>query len=308
MNARNYGDPLPPNLFLIGAPKCGTTAMSHYLAQHPKVYMTESSGVKEPYFFSTDVNVSYNRPSNTYYVDEYCALFEGATSEHKYLGEASAPYLYSKAAVPRLLSRCVTPRLIVMLRNPLDLAKALHNTYTQYTNETLDFERAWRLQDQRRQGKYLPCPFTDGTALQYGAMAKLGEQMQRLFTHASREQVHVIIYDDFAKDAKACYEALLAWLDLPPAPSVNFERINPGRNYRFKGLEQSLRHVRRLRETLHFPAVDRIGVKALIDRFNVTRHYRPLRPRFRQELKDYFREDVKLLSDIIGRDLTHWTA
>jgi len=46
-------------------------------------------------------------------------------------------------------------------------------------------------------------------ALQYGAIAKLGEQMQRLFTHASREQVHIIIYDDFVHDAKVCYNALL---------------------------------------------------------------------------------------------------
>jgi hypothetical protein len=66
-----------------------------------------------------------------------------------------------------------------------------------------------------------------------------------------------------------------------------------------------LRQARRLREGFRLPGG--LGVNALIDRFNVTRHYRPLRPRFQQELKDYFREDVLLLSDIIGRDLTHWT-
>jgi hypothetical protein len=306
MNARNYGDPLPPNLFLIGAPKCGTTAMSHYLAQHPQVYMTESQGIKEPWFFNTDIHLSYHRFLETHYVDEYCALFDGAASNHKYLGEASAFYLCSQVAVSRLLSRCVSPRIIVMLRNPLDLARALHNEYTKYTRETLSFERAWRLQDQRRERKSLPCPFTDGTALQYGAIAKLGEQMQRLFTHASREQVHIIIYDDFVHDAKACYNALLEWLELAPVPDVVFERINPGRNYRSVVLEKSLRRARRLREALHLPGG--LGANALIDRFNVTRHYRPLRLKFRQELKDYFREDVRLLSDIIGRDLTHWTA
>lgn len=280
--------------------------MSHYLAQHPQVYMTEIRGVKEPYFFSTDVNVSYRRPMDTYYVDEYCDLFNCAHSGHKYLGEASAPYLYSQVAVPRLLSRCVSPRIIVMLRNPLDLARALHNEYAKHTGETLSFERAWGLQDLRREGKLLPCPFTDGTALQYGPIAKLGEQMQRLFTHARREQVHIIIYDDFVQDAKACYSALLEWLELAPVPDMTFERINPGRNYRSTMLEKSLRQARRLREALHLPGG--LGVNALVDRFNVTRHYRPLRPRFQQELKDYFREDIRLLSDIIGRDLTHWTA
>jgi hypothetical protein len=35
-----------PNLFIIGAAKCGTTAMSHWLAAHPRIYMSEQAGVK----------------------------------------------------------------------------------------------------------------------------------------------------------------------------------------------------------------------------------------------------------------------
>ncbi|MGH8275022.1 MAG: sulfotransferase, partial [Gammaproteobacteria bacterium] len=31
-----------PNLFIVGAPKCGTTAMSHYLAGHTRIFMSES--------------------------------------------------------------------------------------------------------------------------------------------------------------------------------------------------------------------------------------------------------------------------
>ena len=40
-----------PNFFLIGAPKCGTTALSEYLRTHPSVFVTEP---KEPNFFNRD--------------------------------------------------------------------------------------------------------------------------------------------------------------------------------------------------------------------------------------------------------------
>ncbi len=38
-----------PNFLLVGAPKCGTTSIASYLAQHPDVYITP---IKEPKFFT----------------------------------------------------------------------------------------------------------------------------------------------------------------------------------------------------------------------------------------------------------------
>ena len=45
-----------PNLFLVGAPKCGTSALHGFLAQHPDVWMSEP---KEPHFFCTDVDAPF---------------------------------------------------------------------------------------------------------------------------------------------------------------------------------------------------------------------------------------------------------
>lgn len=41
-----------PNFFLVGAPKAGTTSLYHYLDQHPEIYM---SSIKEPNFFSAEI-------------------------------------------------------------------------------------------------------------------------------------------------------------------------------------------------------------------------------------------------------------
>jgi hypothetical protein len=40
-----------PDFFLVGAPKCGTTALSEYLRAHPAIGF---SSPKEPHFFATD--------------------------------------------------------------------------------------------------------------------------------------------------------------------------------------------------------------------------------------------------------------
>ncbi|CAN5138666.1 hypothetical protein BH20ACT5_BH20ACT5_07850 [soil metagenome] len=40
-----------PELYLIGAPKCGTTSLAGWLAGHPEVYF---SVPKEPFYWASD--------------------------------------------------------------------------------------------------------------------------------------------------------------------------------------------------------------------------------------------------------------
>lgn len=294
-----------PNLFIIGAPKCGTTAMSHYLAGHPQVFMTERAGIKEPCFFCTDLIASHI----TWRIrDEvgYLGLFENADPHAKYWGEASPTYLYSKRAIRRILEKCRTPRFIVMVRNPIELAHSLHNEHWKSFQEHEHFETCWRWQQSRLDGEHLPEQFSDGVCLQYGRIAKMGEQLERLFTEVDRAQVHVILYDDLNADTAATYHDTLAWLELPPDRQDRFAKLNPSVTYRWLALEKGLRHVRTLRQSLGLPGG--LGLHALIDRYNKTNVREPLRPDFRRELCGYFREDVALQSRLLGRDLSHWLA
>ncbi len=40
-----------PSFLVLGAPKCGTTSLCHYLAQHPEVFVPPE---KEPRFFDAE--------------------------------------------------------------------------------------------------------------------------------------------------------------------------------------------------------------------------------------------------------------
>jgi len=39
---------MKPNLFVLGAPKCGTTSLVHWLGQHSEIFFSPK---KEPHYF-----------------------------------------------------------------------------------------------------------------------------------------------------------------------------------------------------------------------------------------------------------------
>jgi hypothetical protein len=70
-----------PNFFIVGAPKCGTTALYEYLRPHPNIFMPK---VKEPHFFAKDLG-TYPFIKT---LEDYTRLFAAAGSRHLRVGEA----------------------------------------------------------------------------------------------------------------------------------------------------------------------------------------------------------------------------
>lgn len=293
----------PPNFFIIGAPKCGTTALSEYLRAHPQVFFSEP---KEPHFFNEDFA---NRHTTTW--DDYLAYFADANEAHHAVGEGSVFYLRSQVAVPNILSFTPDARLVVMLRNPVTMAPSLHSeTVLSFGESERDFIKAWRLQEQRQRGEAIPKLCREPKLLLYGEMCRLGEQMERLYQHVSPEQVKVIFFDDFVADTSAVYRNVLAFLGLEPTPRQHFERVNTNKTQRsalFDTLAEYLgRGVLAVKRRLNITG--HLGLVSKLKTLNTVRTERePLPPAFIAELKDYFRDDIAQLAELTGRDLSHWT-
>lgn len=98
-----------PNLFVIGASKCGTTFIHDLLGQHPDIFM---SRIKEPSFFI--------RPDQLEQMAEYLSLFsEGAG--HQFRGESSPVYCETLAfpSVPGDIHRfSPNAKIIYLVREP----------------------------------------------------------------------------------------------------------------------------------------------------------------------------------------------
>ena len=215
-----------PNLFIIGAQKCGTTSLHSYLSAHPDIFMSRN---KEPLYFSQD-DLPLTCCVNS--IQSYENLFVDAGPQHKIVGEASTLYLYSQEAVKNILVYSPDAKFIVMLRNPIDMSYSHHNQMLK-ENKTnvVDFETAWNQQDDLASSHaslLLPCP----SLMQYGKMSKLGEQMERLYKLVSKERVFVILYDDFKANTKEVYEGVLNFLNLPLQENVEFRIHNEGKTIR----------------------------------------------------------------------------
>lgn len=267
--------------------------------------MSEQVGEKEPSYFATDLAVPRRIPRHRFSEQEYLALFDNAPHGSTYLGEASSWYLYSKVAVSELLRVSQGARLIVMVRNPIEMARALHNEYCRsLLEDERDFAAAWRLQDRRLQGEHLPRRFPDPQLLQYGDVCKLGEQLRRLFLVASREQCHVVVYDDFAASPGKSYREVLRFLELGDDGRTEFSLVNTSRIVKRPAIEGALLRVERVRRLLGIPGG--LGLHAWINRFNMTPGKSAVPPGLHDELRDYFRTDILLLSQLLDRDLVHW--
>jgi hypothetical protein len=297
-----------PNLFIVGAPKCGTTALYEYLRPHPRVFLPQ---IKEPHFFAKDLG-DYPRIKT---VEEYAGIFEGATDAHLRIGEASVYYLRSSVAIPNIRRFNPEAKLIAMFRNPVDMVYSLHGqlVYVSEESET-DFETAWRLQERRSRGLDLPPRIRSPLLVQYRDIGRLGTQAQRLLSCFPASQVKLILFDDFAAAPQQVYDEVIDFLELPHDGRRDFPRINESKRARLDWLRRlSRKPPPTLRDAfLKFKQAvgpERIAAaKRKIVALNTVRERRrPLSPQFRAELVQTFKEEVVLLSRLLDRDLSHWS-
>lgn len=297
-----------PNFFIIGAPKCGTTSMWAWLSEHPNVYM---SAVKEPQFYSSDLDMS-SVPS----AQKYEQLFRGANDQHIAVGEASTSYLYSQVAVLRIEREHPGAKYIVMVRNPVEMARSLHEQWLFSGHEHIrDFETAWRLTPERRRPRRLTRRRREPRWRQrhYQSLCRLGEQLERLFAVVPRERVLVLVLDDVRQNPRREYLRVLDFLGVPDDGRREFPVHNPAREHRWPALGTAIRGVgivaRLVKRGLGIPTYKGTGVLNAIDGFNA--RYRPRAPmaaHLRRELVDYFWTDVEKLSRLMGRDFSPWLS
>lgn len=291
-----------PNLFILGAPKCGTTAMSHYLAGHPDIFMSEQAGDKEPRFFCSDDWSPVPRKTNSW--SQYLNLYREAPCSTRFLGDATTVYLRSEDAVPEILRTCRDPRFVVMLRNPIDLAVSLHNQRIKNNWETIfNFEAAWRLQAERWAGKRLPYGVPDGRYLNYEVPAMLGRQMNKLTQLVEKRKIYWIFYEDFQHDPGACYRKLLAFLDLADDGRSDFAVRNSSTVYKWPYIQKLLSRLGHFRRALGLRG---FGLATRLSKINSRKGRKVISKNFERELQQHFEADIRLLSRVTGRDLSHW--
>jgi hypothetical protein len=299
-----------PVFFIVGAPKCGTTAMDHYLAAHPDVFLAR----KEMHYFGSDLQFT----SRFYRRDEaaYLAEFEGWKNQ-RCAGESSVWYLYSQKAASEIKAFNPDAKIIIMLREP---AEMLHSLYLQFRfdgNEHLPtFEEALAAEPDRREGQRLGRGTYLPQGLLYRETARYTEQINRYLEVFSRDRVRVILYEDLATDPRTIYRKILEFLEVDPhhMEPGGFKVINGHKSVK-SGLMQkvisdplirstALKVGRKLPRSI-FIALQRAEVRLWKSNTRLERRP-PIPSDIAARLKREFEPEVQRLSELLGRDLSHW--
>jgi hypothetical protein len=293
-----------PDFFIVGAPKSGTTAMNDYLKRHPEIFMPDR---KEPHFFGTDL------VAHTFIRDEerYLSLFSGARDE-KRVGEASVWYLCSKRAAQEIKELCPSAGIIVMLRDPVEMLHSQHSQFLYNGNEDItDFEAALDAEEDRKRGLRIPRGVQPVEGLFYRESVRYAEQLGRYFEAFGRENVHVIIFDDFEQDTAGVYRRTLEFLDVDDVNfRPEFEIVNPNKRTRSHALRRFLRRppspVWALSRIVLPRPLRRRTIEGL-RRYNVSYEERaPMEPGLERRLRAELAPEVEHLEELLGRDLSGW--
>lgn len=303
---------MKPNLFVIGAPKCGTSALCAYLAERPDVLISDP---KEPFFLCFD----YPHLRRQHFLEDeadYLALFAAADpARHRIVGEGSTNYLRSQVAVAEALKLSPDAKFIAMLRNPIDVAHAFHMEQLFARNEDVeDFETAWNLQETRARGERIPEACRAPEFLQYREVAMMGEQLQRFFAQVPESRRMVFLQEDMRRSTRDVYRRTLEFLGLEDDGRENFDSVNSSHQHRYewvanlvlsppKVLQGPMWRLRGYLRRSKPPAIEKL--KGFL---RVKGERSPISAELRARMVQDFEADVRLTERLIGRDLGHWLA
>lgn len=275
---------LLPNLLIIGAPKCGTTSLHHYLDAHPSISM---SNVKELDFFIADRNWSRG-------VGWYRTNFPFDTPLR---GESSTSYTRSHdsgeiaARVHEVLDR---PKLIYLVRDPVDRIRSDYHQHRAVGVEDRELEVALAAPDNR-----------------YLEASRYGSRIAPYVEMIGRDQILVETQERLLADRRGALGRIFRFLEVDDdVDNPEFERMwerSEGKGWAY-GLGWKLRQRGlRLPPALRWPA-QRLQRSRLFGGAAESARPPELSGRARARLGDQLRPEAELLAELTGARFEEWSV
>ena len=296
-----------PNFLIVGAAKCGTSSLHNYLNQHPEVFMPsynkEGMKVKEPRFLIKDL-VQYRLHNGVWNWEEYKSLFNEVKNEIS-IGESTVLYLYyyehAIDNIKKYLGENV--KIIIILRNPTDRAYSAFQHVSRGLKEQNSFEEALKIEKGRMDKESSLTPM-----VMYKEMG-LYHDMVRAYKE-NFKNVHIIFYEDFRDDTEGEIDKIFKFLGLSLSAHIDFiNRHNVGgKRWKNEKIKQVFMKNNLLKSALKkvIPKSLKKGVRDTLISASTDKVV-PMKENTRIKLNEFFKDDVKKLSSLLNRDLTHWT-
>jgi hypothetical protein len=277
-----------PNFVVIGGMKCGTTALWHYLRDHPYLYVPALR--KNLEFFTPEGAARYT-------IDWYAACFEDAPATAQAVGEISTEYTkhpYITGVPMRMAEVVPDARLIYLARDPIEriVSHYLHQINTGY--ETRPFHLA----------------ITEEPDNRYLAFSRYHEQIEQFLPYYPAERILVLTSEELHADPAGTLARLCRFLGvnsdhIPAVPIIVHTRAEK-RNWNALGrvIRRDPRTYDRYRYYLsRLPE----PVRRFADSLTGCRATTPdLGPDIRAFLRERLSPDVARLRAFCNHDIAGW--
>ena len=291
-----------PNFLIIGASKCGTTALYYYLKQHPEISFPD---LKEPKYFSS-INKSF--PHNgvgdisvdKYAVkslNEYKALF--SSIDNTRVGEASPDTIcFHNKTAPSIKEALGDIPIIIMLREPVKRAFSAFMYLKRDSREQLNFRDGLLAEDERLKNNW---DFIWG----YKRCGLYYDQVKTFKDNFSN--VKVILQEDLKNDTTTVLKNIYSFL----AIDSNF-KTDVSINHNESGVPNNFVSKFLLSRNNIVSTVIREIMKRLISRNLLEKvASKSLEKMMISDddliyLKPYFYNDICKLEKLINKDLSSW--
>lgn len=277
------------NLFVVGAPKAGTTSLSAYCENHSQMV---TGRVKEPNYFG-----EYRSPDgqqcNT--IDEYEKLYKGLQGEQSvYIADFSTSYLYSTKAAREISLYNANAKIIILLRDPVERSISMYFHQRKSALESVQLEPALNAEEDRIRDGW-------GYGYHYKSVSLYHDQVKR-YLDVFGSNVGVFFFEEFIRQPAAVLEQVASFLGLTEPfteESIHLNRTGMPRSVvlqkiiaaRYPGKEL----VRKIigQNMVDYIIASNIGKKPDVDET------------IKSGLREYFTDDIRKL-ELLLRRKTGW--
>jgi len=278
-----------PNLFIVGAPKAGTTSLHEYLKKIPGIYMSD---VKEPYYFCKTMIPEDHYITPIRDTKKYLKLFNKAKDE-KIIGESSVWYLSDPDSATLIHQKSPNAKIIILLRDPVE------RTFSHYLMvegrkrfESSSFKE--QIQKEIKHGLNYKIPNIRLVAGFYY------DDIKRFLEIFGKDQVKIIFFEEFIVNPKEILYEILKFLDVNYSLDKFETKIHNASmipKYSFVNMVLNFSLVDKLRRKL-IPEQTQMSIRKKL--FKGFKSKSKIGLEERNFLKNYYLKDVKKLEEFFG--------
>ena len=212
-----------PDFIVIGGTRSGGMTLTKYIQEHPSVYVSRNVHFFE---FIASNNVNWYKRHFPSYI--YKKKFLRKNKQKLVVGESTGTYLFHPDIPKRIKNILPNVKLIVMLRNPV---VSSYSKYNHYKNEGLElnsFEDAIKMEIKRidilKQNNELKSnnpDFNNNVNFHYLRHGHYAEKLKNWLKVFPRNQIHMVVNDEFNADLDKTVEETFSFLGLPNHKTKN---------------------------------------------------------------------------------------